>query len=67
MKRSKLIKHLAFLPWAVLQECEAKNDGKIEKYKEVIALFNYPFHAEDYIKNCLPKENRDKFSIERIQ
>ncbi len=67
MKKSALKQNLPFLPWAVVAECEAKNNGKIEKWKRVIALFNDPFHAKDYISKCLPDENKSKFAIERIE
>ena len=55
------------LKWQVIAECEAKNDGKIEKFDRVIAVFDYPMHADDFIEKCLPKENRSKFRIERIE
>lgn len=51
--------------WVVIAHCEAKNDGKIEKFTSEIARFNYPFHAEDFIEKCLPRERRDKFEIIR--
>lgn len=52
--------------WAVVAECECKNNGKIEKFENVIATFIYPHHAEDFIEKCLPKENRDKFKVVHI-
>lgn len=55
------------LKWAVIAECEAKNNGKPEEFDRVIAAFDYPIHAEDFIGKCLPKENRSKFRIERIE
>ena len=67
MKKSELKQNLPFLPWAVVAECEVKNNGKSEKFKRIIALFDCPILAEEYIKKCLPEENKSKFSIERIE
>lgn len=44
------------LCWAVVATCSAKNDGVVETWQKVCALFNYPFLAEDYIKKCLPTD-----------
>ena len=49
--------------WAVMAKCEAKNNGVFEQFDRKIAEFDYPFHAEDFIVKCLPKENREKFYI----
>lgn len=57
---------MKFLKWQVIAECEAKNNGKWEKFDMVIAIFAYPHEAEDFIEKCLPKERRDKFRIERL-
>lgn len=53
--------------WAVVATCTAKNDGKMETFKKIIATFNYPFHAHDFIEKCLPEENRDRFEVINIQ
>lgn len=55
------------LKWAAYAECEAKNNGKIEKFDRLIAAFIYPHQAEDFIKNCLPKENTNHFKIVFLQ
>lgn len=55
------------LRWAVYAECEAKNDGKIEKFDRLIAVFSVPFQAEDFIKNCLPPENFNRFKIVNLE
>lgn len=49
--------------WAVVATCEAKNNGVIETFKKIIATFDYPFLAQDYIEKCLPLENRNKFEV----
>ena len=55
------------LKWLVVAECEAKNNGKNEKFERVIAAFLDPYQAEDFIKNCLPKENQSKFSVKHAE
>ena len=52
--------------WAVVAECEAENNGKAEKFERVIATFDYPFYAEEFIEKCLPKERQDKFKVVHI-
>lgn len=52
--------------WAVVAICTAKNNGKIEEFKRIIATFICPTYAEDFINKCLPKENRNRFSIVNI-
>lgn len=37
-------------------------DDKKEKI-QIIAGFRYPFQADDFIKNCLPEETRNRFYI----
>lgn len=49
--------------YSVIAICTAKNDGKDKNFERVIAQFDDPFHAEDFIEKCLPKENRDRFYI----
>lgn len=55
------------LKWLVVAECEAKNNGKYEKFERIIAAFVYPYQAEDFINNCLPKENQSKFSVKHAE
>jgi hypothetical protein len=61
------VKNKYNLNYAVVAECEAKNDGKVEKHERVIALFDYPFLADDYIKKCLPLENQSKFKVVKLE
>ena len=55
------------LKWQVIAECEAKNNGKILNFDKVIAVFDYPLNAYDFIEKCLPQENRSKFRVERLE
>ena len=55
------------LKWQVIAECEAKNNGKNEKFDRVIAVFEYPANAYDFIEKCLPQENRSKFRVEHLE
>lgn len=49
--------------WAVVATCTAKNNGVNEEFQKIIATFEYPFLANDYIEKCLPIENRNNFEI----
>lgn len=56
--------------WAVCHTIDhtapgCQQDDHRDKVRTV-AIFNYPCNAEDFIKNCLPAENRDKFYIIRL-
>ena len=55
------------LKWQVIAECEAKNNGKIEKFDRVIAVFANPWQAEDFIKMCLPQDRQNRFRVEHIE
>ena len=33
---------------------------------QTVAVFSYPFQAENFINNCLPAENRENFYIVRL-
>lgn len=57
---------IKFLKWAVVSKCSAKNNGVIEEWEQINALFTNPVIAQDYIDNVLPKENRDRFRIAHI-
>lgn len=35
----------------------------INKHYRIIAAFENPTNAEDFIKNCIPEENQDRFFI----
>lgn len=54
------------LKWAVVAKCTAKNDGRIEEYEQISALFPYPDLAQDYIDKVLPAENRDRFRVAHL-
>lgn len=49
--------------WSVMAKCEAKNNGKVEKFERKIADFDYPYHAQDFIDKCLPKRETGTFYI----
>lgn len=53
--------------WAVVATCEVKNNGVKETFKKIIATFNYPFLAQDYIDKCLPVENKHRFEVKAIK
>lgn len=54
-----------FIRWAVGFVIPAETqDDKTEKYS-IIAIFSYPFEAEEFIDRS-PSENKDRFFITRI-
>lgn len=59
-------KNINKLQWAVVAKCSAKNDGVVEEWEQISALFPYPNLAQDYIDKVLPAENRDRFRIEHL-
>lgn len=51
------------LKWAVCSTIPADTqDDKTEKVS-VVAVFDYPILAEDFIEKCLPKETKYRFYI----
>ena len=50
-----------FCNWAIV----ATYGEKLE-HEKVCAIFEYPFHAEEFAEKCLPAENRNRFSIRRL-
>ena len=51
------------IDWAVVSKIEKTDDGVKVEYYQVVARFDYPNLAEDFINKCLPEENRDRFQI----
>lgn len=49
--------------WAVITIYNTKNNGVMEKNIKIIATFDYPFLAQDFIDKCLPVENRERFRV----
>ena len=41
------------MDWIVIAHCEAKNNGKIERFTREIAAFCIPWQAQDFIEKCL--------------
>jgi len=52
--------------WAVVAKCQAKNNGVWEPFEKIVAAFQYPFNADDFIGKCLPQENRECFYIKYL-
>ena len=49
--------------WAVVSKIEKTDNGVKVEYYQVIARFDYPNLAEDFINKCLPEENRERFQV----
>lgn len=60
------MKAYEFCKWAVAYKVDGKNydDGKDRTM--VTAIFDYPFHAEEYIENSVPKAAKDRFFVINI-
>lgn len=59
-------KNIERLQWTVVAKCSAKNNGKIEEWEQISALFPTPDLAQDYIDKCLPAENKSRFRVEHL-
>ncbi len=55
------------LCWAVKCKCIAKNNGVMEEFTSITAIFLYPFQAEEFIQKIIPDETRDRFYVEYIE
>lgn len=49
--------------WAVAHKIDKKTQDDKKTKIRVVAMFNTPINAEDFINNCLPKETKDRFFI----
>ena len=63
-------KDAARLMWAVCYTIDHTAAGcQQDDHRDKVmtaAIFSSPYNAEDFIKKCLPEENRDRFYIVRI-
>lgn len=59
------------LKWAVVVRCHAYQDingkrGIPAKWQSLVAVFNYPCAAQDYINNVIPESQRKRFEVINI-
>lgn len=52
------------LNWKVGYKVSENIEHGIKSHSAIVAAFEDPFMAEDFIKNCMPKENQDRFFVE---
>lgn len=52
--------------WAVAHKIDKETQDDRKTKITVIALFNAPINAEDFINNCLPEESKERFFIINI-
>ena len=57
---------LELCKWAVVFEVNGENYDNKEKRTNVIAVFMYPFEAQEFIDKCLPLETKSRFFIKNI-
>lgn len=51
--------------WAVIATCKA---SKFEpEFERIVAIFERPILAEEFIEKCLPAETKDRFTIKHIE
>lgn len=54
---------MEFCKWIVAYDIDGKNYDDGKKRTSVVAVFKYPWQAEDFIEKCLPAENRERFYV----
>lgn len=52
--------------WAVFGKLGAEDYDDRRARVSVVGAFAYPCNAEDFIRLCIPAENRDRFRICRV-
>lgn len=55
-----------YCKWAVCFDIDESNYDDRQDRTTVTAIFNDPWHAEDFIEKCLPEENRERFYLVRM-
>ena len=61
MEKMKLIYNNC--KWAVAYKIDKETQDDRKTKINIVALFNYPSNAEEFIDNCLPGETKEKFFI----
>lgn len=49
--------------WAVAYKIDGSNYDDGKERTSVVAVFRYPYQAEDFIEKCLPADTKDKFFV----
>lgn len=49
--------------WAVAYKIDKETQDDRKTKIRVVAMFNTPSNAEDFINNCLPEETKERFFI----
>lgn len=49
--------------WAVFFYVDGGNHDDGKRRLRVVALFRYPYQAEEFISMCLPAETRKRFGV----
>lgn len=52
--------------WAVAYKTDGKFYDDQQERTSIVAVFNDPWQAEDFIEKCLPPENKYRFFVEHI-
>lgn len=51
------------LKWAVCYTIPAATQDDKKEKVETVAVFRYPYQADDFINKCLPEETKEKFFV----
>ena len=52
--------------WAVAYKIDGKFYDDGQERTSIVAVFNDPWKAQDFIEKCLPSENKTRFFVEHI-
>ena len=52
--------------WAVCYDIDGKYCDDKKAGTVTVAMFRYPYLAEEFIEKCLPSENRHRFYIKHV-
>lgn len=56
-----------FMKWAVAFKIDKETQDDRKTKVTVVSLFSYPINAEDFINNCLPASEKERFFIINIE
>ena len=52
--------------WAVAYKIDGSNYDDRKERTSVVAVFRYPYQAEDFIEKCLPAATKDRFFVVNV-
>lgn len=55
-----------FCKWAVAYKIDGSNYDDKKERTSVVAVFNMPYQAEEFIEKCLPADTRERFFVVNV-